>query len=650
MTVRPVPLLVGSGCLAGAVLVVAGVVSTDLNRPLLIVVGVALTIGSLRIPLLRRSGRSIGTLPAADRRPSVPVPGATLADAVAQFRRATSGFETHRDRIVGDLRGAAVAVLTRFGGRTEQDAVEAIDAGTWTDDPRAGALLSTGRPGRRSFAGRASSLLPRTDVFHADARRAAAEIASVCRSDDGDAVDTDDRPLESGDSTTPTVHRTATVDVDGVVPDDRRRTGHWTGISVVGLLAAGAGAVVGSPAAIVAGAVGVGYAGVARSFEAPVADITIERTVGETTPEPGEEVDVALTVTNESGRLLSDLRIVDGVPGGLVVEDGPARLGTALRPGERTTLTYTVTARRGTHRFDPVRVITRDPTSAAEASFLAGSETTIECEPTIRSLDAPVPLRRSAAAFSGRLTTEEGGPGTEFHSLREYRHGDPLSRVDWKAHARTGDLATRRFHEERAARVLLLIDARVAAYRAPAEDEPHAVDRAADAAGSVAASLLDRGDTVGLAAIGPTDRPGETATEPCWLAPSSGDSHRVRLQHLLADHPQLSTVPPEDRIVWSGQLSLLRRRLRSETQIVLFTPLCDFGSMAIARRLDARGHAVTVVSPDPSADRTASQQLAGVGRRMRALDLEGLGVPVVDWPHDEPLESTFRRVNAGERL
>ncbi|MFC7231234.1 DUF58 domain-containing protein [Saliphagus sp. GCM10025308] len=94
--------------------------------------------------------------------------------------------------------------------------------------------------------------------------------------------------------------------------------------------------------------------------------------------------------------------------------------------------------------------------------------------------------------------------------------------MDWNRHARSGELATLEFHEERAARVLVLIDARKASYLAHQPDAAHAIDRSVEAAGRIAASLLDTGDTVGLAALGPVNREANqrlNLRETCWIAP-----------------------------------------------------------------------------------------------------------------------------------
>ena len=659
MNVRPIPLWLGILAFLVGIAALTGLVVIDAVAGLLIVIGAAIVIAATRVLFLRRGSREQLWTPDPEHRNTVPVPGERLVDAVDPFRhvlvdhdvtsrRPSSGPSRH---IVAGLHGAAIAVLTRFDGLSPGEAIDRIEAGSWTDDPHAGAFLSHSiEDPPRPLRERAAIALDRGTRFRIGVRRTAAAIAAIGYG----TTRTNDRrthlPSYDGAERETITPRTTTERVDGVVEQRRYRTGYWTGISLVALIAIGVGAIAQSPALVLAGTVGIGYAGFSRAMDARTPTISLDRTLSDDEPEPGDEVDVVLTITNESTSMIPDLRLIDGVPAGLAVTDGAVRIGTTLRPTESVTLEYTLTARRGRHEFDPAFVVTRDLSNSVEREFLVGCETTIVCEPVMRPVDAPVPLRAAAATFAGRLTMAEGGAGTEFHSVREYRHSDPLNRIDWNRHARTGELTTLQFHEERAARILILIDGRKAAYVAPDPDEPHAVDRSVDAAGRIASTLLARGDTVGLAALGPVDRADGSdpqTTESCWLAPASGHHHEVRIRELLATHPQFSTLPPETKTPWLAQLRSVHHRLSSETQVVLFSPLCDRVSGEIARRLDARGHAVTVVSPDPTAERTTGQQLAGVGRRIASFDLQRAGIPVVNWSHGETIDETFARARAG---
>ncbi|MCH8506248.1 MAG: DUF58 domain-containing protein, partial [Ectothiorhodospiraceae bacterium] len=58
----------------------------------------------------------------------------------------------------------------------------------------------------------------------------------------------------------------------------------------------------------------------------------------------------------------------------------------------------------------------------------------------------------------GALARERAGSGPDFLGLREYRPGDPLRGIDWKATARSGRRVVRTFTEERGAELLLVLD------------------------------------------------------------------------------------------------------------------------------------------------------------------------------------------------
>ncbi|OIB59281.1 DUF58 domain-containing protein [Natrialba sp. SSL1] len=699
MNRRRTVLLLGLLALAVGIAVSVGVLEFSLTETAIMGVGLlAVLIGLRALGLRRGLERSPGSARAEpERRAAVLAPGESFSQSLAAFQRVTDGYAVQGRRTVDGLRAAVVAVCTRFRGDSVAEATDRIERGNWTDDRIAAAFLSDSvEVPSRSILDRVRTAVDREPSFQRSVRHTVAAIAAVGydgtsaaasasaesgRGDEGDAertrgadsssdssantaANTDGntperslpayvyqpRSATSTDSDGPP-RRTTDNTIDGISTLRTRQTGYWTGIGAVALLAVGIGTLAEAPGVILAGVVGIGYAGFARAFEPPEPDLAIERTLSNEEPDPGDEVEVRVTITNTSSRFVPDLRFVDGVPPGLAVTDGSSRLGTALRPGESVGLEYTVTVQRGKHEFDPALALVRDLSRSTEHEYVVGSETTVVCEPELRPVAAPVPLRTTAASFAGRLTTTEGGTGTTFHSVREYRPNDPLSRIDWNRRAKSGELATLSFHEERAARVVVLVDARERSFLAPEPDAAHAVDRSVAAAGRIAASLLAEGDTVGLAGIGPVGRDGTTSaasmSEPCWLAPASGRDHEIRFQELLATHPQFETMPPAAESRWLSQLRTIRRRLSAETQIVFLSPLCDSMAPTIARRLDARGHAVTVVSPDPTTDRTIGHQLAATARRVRRFDLQQAGIPVIDWQSTDSIDEVFARHAAG---
>lgn len=86
----------------------------------------------------------------------------------------------------------------------------------------------------------------------------------------------------------------------------------------------------------------------------------------------------------------------------------------------------------------------------------------------VRPLEDPVSVvpdtLRTATVTAGRGRQGERmlvrpGSGTDLHGLRDYRPGDPLRSVDWKATARRGKPVVRLFEDQQALELLVLLDA-----------------------------------------------------------------------------------------------------------------------------------------------------------------------------------------------
>ena len=413
-----------------------------------------------------------------------------------------------------------------------------------------------------------------------------------------------------------------------------RATGRWRGVVAVALLFVAVGVLTDRPATLLVGVVGAGMAAYPRLSRPPTVELELERRLGDRRPESGEPVTVTTHVTNTGDRTLADCRIVDGVPAMLPVASGSPRHAAVLRPGETTEFSYAVATEPGRHQFDPATVVARDITGAHEVETSVAAGTEIQVEDAVPEL----PVREQPAGHAGRLLTDEGGSGIEFHSVREYRPGDPMGRIDSKRWARTGELTTVEFREERPTSVCLLVDARPAAYRAEADGRPNAVAHCLAGVEQLVSALSDTRDAVGLAAFG---------RELCFRAPGVGTDHETALWQLLATHPAFDATPPGEVRARGGidgddddldhQAALLRKQLGSDTQVVVLSPLADESVVETVHRLAAAGHTTTVISPNVTSDGSLGQRLARRERSLRLRALRGADVPVVDWDPATPL-------------
>jgi len=580
---------------------------------------------------------------------STPTPGTEVDEMVYRLTRLREGTIEYRERIQERMAETAIAVIMQRQDCSREAALEQLEAGTWTDDAVAASFFGAGSagPGSSSLVDQIRERFGDRESGYERQLRAtvrAIEAASPFDIVEPESVGTEPdqrRSLDAG----------SVIDAgDGerVTETTRYRsllsTGHWTGITAFTLVSLAAGIIASQPALVLASALGLGGAGYARAMSPPpLATLAVDRTVSDREPEPGDEIEVTVTVENTGDSTLPDIRLVDRVPPTMQVVDGAARLGTALRAGEKASFRYTAVAERGVHEW-PLQVIGRDVAGAFEREALVDTDDSVECVPRLKTT-ADVPVRLQTSVYAGSVNTETGGEGLEFFSVRDYQPGDPKRRIDWKTYARTGEFSTVDFREEHAARVVLLFDGRESSYTSTGPGERHALEQSVDLASDVFASLYDQGHLVGMAAFNGI---------PLWLGPSTGTLHLQRVRNAFVEHPAISALPPEVAEEESGRyvdpMTHVRRQLPEDTQIFLFSPLTDEYTYEVARRLDGAGHLVTVISPDPTADRTVGQRLARLERLVLIKRLRDHGIRVVDWSDEQPLnvelEYAERRWNA----
>jgi uncharacterized protein (DUF58 family) len=434
----------------------------------------------------------------------------------------------------------------------------------------------------------------------------------------------------------------------------------------------------------------------------PDAGVAVSRSIAPTSPEPGEAVQVALTVRNESEVVLPDVRVVDGVPDELAVTDGPARLCSPLSPGETASVTYTVVAKRGEFAFDEPAVRLRSLAGDEQATVAVAvdGDDQFACTTTA----GQPPLQHSTTNRQGRLPVDSGGAGLEFFATRQYKRGDPVNRIDWHHVAKTGEFVTVQYRTEQAVETVLVVDARrvsrvtaAAGYPTGAQLSAYAGERLFDAleAAGVATSAtalgFEAGDLDGL--VGPDGLP--------WIDPHHDTSTRGtaallfhRLQTATRDEVDpLSLEPPAallshgpvaatDRTertqtgsrgsrdhAWNGErgrtaradggaggasdalsgddeldeaVDRLLSRLPDDSQVLLCSPLLDNWPVRLAGTLAMQDYPLVVVSPDVTAAGTPGQRLGAVSRRFRLQALERTGAATVDWSIDRPFDEALR--------
>jgi uncharacterized protein (DUF58 family) len=423
------------------------------------------------------------------------------------------------------------------------------------------------------------------------------------------------------------------------------RSRRFGAAAAAALFLAGLGVAGGERAVVAAAAVPLAFVAYGALDGVPgvaSSGLVAERTVSPATAPPGCLVRVRLALRNEGPQSLHDVRVVDGAPDGLAVTDGTPRGVARLPPGEEIVVEYAITARRGEHEFDPPRVRLRGRASIATATGVvtAAGDGTLSCR-----LDAGAPpLADRTARRAGAKTGDEAGPGVEFHSVREYRPGDPASRVDWRHYAKRGELATVDYRERRARSVVVVVDARARNHVVAARGRPTAAELCAYGAVQALDDLLGAGDDVGVAVIGQTTDEGRVP----YLAPGGGAEHRslaVARCRDASDPPGRSAEPPDiDR-----QVRTVARRAPPDAQLLLFSPLFDDPPVEAVAAWRARDRSVGVLAPDVLPANTVSGQQARTLRAIRLAAVGATGARAVDWPRGTPLSLVLNRAVAAER-
>lgn len=202
----------------------------------------------------------------------------------------------------------------------------------------------------------------------------------------------------------------------------------------------------------------------------------------------GGHARVSVRLTNMSRLPTGVLLLEDRVP--LTLGARPRFVLDRLIGREHRDIAYTVRpAARGRHQVGPLSLRLTDPLGLWEISRDFPSTAELVVTPRLVALPSlPVHgwsaggLRQSAVLPSG---------GEDDVSIREYRHGDSLHRVHWRATARHGEVMVRREDGREQARALVLLDNRAAVHRGSGSRSTF--EDAVSVTASLAVGLLARG-------------------------------------------------------------------------------------------------------------------------------------------------------------
>jgi uncharacterized protein (DUF58 family) len=251
-----------------------------------------------------------------------------------------------------------------------------------------------------------------------------------------------------------------------------------------------------------------------------------KRAGGDVEVATGESVFVQVSLTNTKRVPVLWLLAEDLVPKWATIHNPPAlqitgrRLGVFLMwPGESRQLSYSIQCnRRGYYQIGPTVLETGDLMGLFRRYRVGTKPQYITVLPPTVELDHyDIASRRPVGEIRMRDNVMEDP--TRLRGIRQWQPGDPMRRVHWSATARTGVLHSKVYEPTSIAGATLAVD--MHSDTNPTQNEPVRTDLAVIAAVSIAQSMHDQSQPVGLVSNG-RDAADRIRTEG-WI----GD-HRVR--------------------------------------------------------------------------------------------------------------------------
>ncbi|HYF51844.1 MAG TPA: DUF58 domain-containing protein [Planctomycetota bacterium] len=218
----------------------------------------------------------------------------------------------------------------------------------------------------------------------------------------------------------------------------------------------------------------------------------------------GETLQIEVAASADATPLFHDLHVVPhGLPSGLTASDDE---GTALPPLSKQqrvrTMLSMLCSRRGIHKLSALRVETDFPLGLLRSWRVQKLDSRVLVYPHF------TPLQRLAIP-TGRRYQPGGvamvsviGDSMEYIGNREFREGDNLRDVDWRATARLNKPVVREYREEYFLRVALILDTHVPRGSA-APQRREAFERAVSISAALGDYLARQEYVVDLFAAGP---------------------------------------------------------------------------------------------------------------------------------------------------
>jgi len=366
-------------------------------------------------------------------------------------------------------------------------------------------------------------------------------------------------------------------------------------------------------------------------------DITLiaNRTIDKQSVTAQEAVEICIEIKNQGNALLN-LCLEDPVFPSMTILDGHPSQRIALPVRGISELKYTFSAPRNVLTWSTLHACASDPLGLFDRKCDIPAPGDVLVRPAPMQI-RPITLKPQATLHTvGSIAARLAGSGTDFWGIREYQTGDSYSQLNWRLAARHPHKRfTNEFEREEITDYSMILDARKLTNADSMEEA--LFEYSVSAAASLAENFLRNGNRVSLLVYGKSI---------LTAFPGYGKRQLNLLLWKLARAKLEESLP-------LTHLKHFSTRLFPTRSLILILSTVDPRDIETYARLRSFGYDVLLISPDPvdftsrmlpvTEVNTLASRAARVERVIQLKRLLKLGVNVIDWQVDQPLEEVVHR-------
>ncbi len=352
-------------------------------------------------------------------------------------------------------------------------------------------------------------------------------------------------------------------------------------------------------------AVGAALLDALFAFRRP--SLTVRRTIHHNLPVSAWS-NIGIKIVN-GGRLSHSLQLHDHCDADMEIREQPCNM--ILPAGGKACISYKVyPTRRGQFTFPGVDVLVDSPLRLWQKKWFFPCVSETKVFPNFRKIRhyALLATHHNLSLMGIKKLTRRG-EGNEFHQLREYRQGDSLQKIDWKATSRYRRLIAKEYQDERDQQIIFILDCGRRMHHAQTGGSH--LDQVLSSVLLLAHVAVRQGDGVGFYAFGGSQK---------WVPPQKTENSVRTL--LLAMYDLQSSPAASDYLRAARDLLALQTR-RAMLVIVTGSRAEDHDDLLQMTRQLRRKHLLVVADlREEILDQTMQTPVADFNQALRYQALQ----------------------------